>query len=112
MWVTQDDGPAAVGSRAEPRAIAADTSTAVAESSVRSNARTFANLDAGDDFARRWQDVAFGPAAASTSFGDRFAFDRSEAALQATSLQGAQASLFFDDRFMGQGSASGALVRP
>jgi len=110
MWFTQDDGPAAAGSRAEPRAIAADTSTAVADLSVRSNARAWANLEA--DFASRWQDAAPEPVAATTSFGERFAFDRSETSLQATSLQAAPASLFFDDRFIGESLASRALVRP
>jgi hypothetical protein len=62
-----------------------------------------ASLEAGENFALRWQDPPSEPVGAGASFSERFAFDRSNAS--------SQASVSFDDRFGGQGSGSEGAVR-
>jgi hypothetical protein len=114
IWLAHDAVPAIATPRAEPRAFAAaDTSAAIAEAPIRNNARSpLAHLEAGDDFAIRWQDAPSAPISVTTSFGERFAFDGSETSLQASRAPSSHVSVFFDDRFIGEGLASSGLIRP
>src|SRR5215204_5950762 len=92
---------------AAPRALEVDASTAIAEAHIRNNARPhLASLGAGDDLLLGWQNTPSEPISARAAFTERFAFDRPDASLQAS-----EASVSFDDRFSGEGLASGGPVR-
>jgi Protein of unknown function (DUF2778) len=82
----------------------------VAGSDIRPNdPMPMDRLDTAWDFALRWdKDNLLGPISARASFGERFAFDRLSAP---ASLQPAQGSVSFDDRFRGETLVSGGAGR-
>jgi hypothetical protein len=112
-WLTSADEAVSAALHVEPRALAVLSVTHkelvapgpnVAGSDIRHNdPMHMASLDAGD-FALRWEkDNLLGPISARASFGERFAFGRPS---PPASLQPAQGSVSFDDRFRGESLAS------
>jgi Protein of unknown function (DUF2778) len=117
LWLTRDSEPANDELRAEASdssvtgsiyAKAVDLDTAAARSDIRDSFRArFASLNTVDEVEFALSDNRSEPLLRS-SFGERFAFDRDSAPW---SLQTADASTSFDDRFGGEGLNPSTAVR-